>query len=194
MRSSWGGGIFVLPSWFVVLSPSSFYCARGQVVPPWASLAHECLSVPLCWARWTAEHETAAVFWGNQWQVWPSKNSLCRTKLGSSEMESSLRCSWCVKTPCPGRRNHERSCDWLPEEHFISRDLVFCAGETQLEVLQGEQLCAAMSPNNQAKGSQVLSFPGWDHTTERCQTLSKPAPAVYVLYPLLILTCSFHPN
>lgn len=33
-RSSWGRGIFVLPSWLVVLSPSSSSCARGQIMPP----------------------------------------------------------------------------------------------------------------------------------------------------------------
>lgn len=87
-----------------------------------------------------------------------------------------------MKTPCPGRRrNHEQSCDRLPGEHFISNDWVFCAGETQLEVLQVEQLCAAMSPNNQAKGSQVLAFQRWDDTAEGCQVLSKQAPSVYVL-------------
>lgn len=50
-------------------------------------------------------------------------------------MESSLQCSWCVKTPCPGRRsrNREQSCDRLPGEHFIPSDLVFCAGDTQLK-------------------------------------------------------------
>lgn len=54
------------------------------------------------------------------------------------------------------------------------------AGETQLEVLQVEQLCAAMSPNNQAKGSQV-TFQRWVDTAEGCQVLSKQAPSVYVL-------------